>query len=114
MPFWKDKIKPDGAGYYEVLAISDLIDNKISSVLVNGQTILITKLDEQIRAFSAQCPHASGNLAKGSYYRGRIDCPEHEYRFDVRTGRAIWPEDELCRLRFFEVLVDDRRVKVKL
>jgi len=113
MPFWKDKIKPDEAGYYDVLAISDLTVSDISSVSINGKPIIIVKLDDRVRAFSAQCPHASGNLAKGSYYRGRIDCPEHEYRFDVRTGKVIWPEDEFCRLRFFDVLIENERVKIR-
>ena len=105
---------PDGAGFYDVLAVGDLIDNKMTTIVINGETIIVTKLDEKIRAFSAQCPHASGNLAKGSYYRGRIDCPEHEYRFDVRTGMAIWPEDEFCRLRFYEVIEQGGRVKIRL
>ncbi len=105
---------PDAAGYYDLLAVDDLTDSKMSSFEINGEAIIVTKLDEQIRAFSAQCPHASGNLAKGSYYRGRIDCPEHDYRFDVRTGKALWPEDELCRLRFFEVIERAGRVKIKL
>lgn len=104
---------PDGAGYYDVLAVSDLIESELSTVVINGETIIITKIDDQFRAFSARCPHASGNLAKGSYYRGRIDCPEHKNRFDVRTGKAIWPEDEFCHLRFFEVLVQEDRLKIK-
>ena len=96
------------------MALGDLIDRKILSVSVNGEAIMFVWLTDQIRAFSAHCPHAAGNLAKGTYHRERIDCPEHEYRFDVRTGMAIWPEDELCSLRFFEVILEGERLKVKL
>lgn len=106
--------KPDSAGYYDIIAESDLKEGTLVTVLIKCEPIILVKFEDHIRAFSARCPHASGDLAKGEYYRGRIDCPEHEYRFDVRTGNVIWPEDELCRLRFFNVTTDGNRVKIRL
>lgn len=104
----------DRTRYHDVIDFSDLKLGFPVTAVIDGESVIIVKLEDQIRAFSARCPHASGNLAKGKYYRGRIDCPEHEYRFDVRTGNVIWPEDELCRLRFFDVKIKGNRVKIRL
>ena len=101
-------------GYLLDFSIDDLKEGKLVSITISGELVLITKVNNAVKAFSADCPHAAGNLAKGSYYKGRIDCPDHGYRFDVLTGRALWPKDEVCRLRFFRVREEDGAVKVWL
>lgn len=94
--------------------VTDVKEGELLSVTISGEPILITKVNGQLSAFSAACPHAAGNLAKGSYYKGRIDCPDHGYRFDVLTGQPLWPEDEVCRLRFFSVKEEDGLVKIHI
>jgi nitrite reductase/ring-hydroxylating ferredoxin subunit len=78
---------------------ADIQDGRITSITLNNTPIILTRIDQAIHAFSARCPHASGDLTQGDLHRGRIDCPDHGYRFDIRSGFPLWPPDEVCRLK---------------
>lgn len=105
--------KPDAQGYYDAGPAADLGHEEMRSLVVAGEPAVITRLGDQLHAFVAACPHAAGDLRKGTVYRGRIDCPDHGYRFDVRSGRVLWPPDEVCRLRVLEVIETDGLIKVR-
>jgi nitrite reductase/ring-hydroxylating ferredoxin subunit len=49
----------------------------MTAVEINGLPVILTRLGEAVHAFSAFCPHASADLSQGSFYKGRIDCPDH-------------------------------------
>ncbi|MCL4869513.1 MAG: Rieske 2Fe-2S domain-containing protein [Anaerolineae bacterium] len=71
---------------------------------VGGHCLILTRLDGQVHAFSGRCPHASGDLSGSTISgKGRVDCPEHGYVFDIRSGRITWPEDEHYRLHKYPV-----------
>jgi nitrite reductase/ring-hydroxylating ferredoxin subunit len=112
MPIPQSKPKPDADGYYPAGPSSELSPGQLLSIKVAGDTVVVTRLDDQFFAFSATCPHAAGDLRQGTFYRGRIDCPDHGYRFDVRSGRVIWPPDEVCRLKRYQVKEVDGLIKV--
>jgi nitrite reductase/ring-hydroxylating ferredoxin subunit len=112
MPFPLSKPKPDAQGFYPAGPSAGLSPGQLLSVEVADDTVFVTRLDGQLHAFSAACPHAAGDLRHGAFYRGRIDCPEHGYRFDVRSGRVLWPPDEVCRLKRYEVKEVDGLIRV--
>ena len=63
-------------------------DKGIALVQVNDKLICITKYRDQLYAFSAKCPHASGRLDLGFIDAlANVVCPVHHYRFNIRTGR---------------------------
>ena len=107
------KPKPDTQGYYLACCAADLGPEQMRTVEIAGEVVIVTKIEEELHAFSAVCPHASGDLRKSEIYRGRIDCPDHGYRFDIRSGRVLWPPDEVCRLRRYEVVHIDGQIKVR-
>lgn len=114
MPLFKPaKPKPDSEGFYLACTSADLGHGQMRTVEVGDQKIIVTRLEEELRAFSAACPHAAGDLSRSTIYRGRIDCPEHGYRFDVRTGRTLWPPDEVCRLRQYEIVEMEGKIKIR-
>ncbi len=85
---------------------------------VEGHSVVLTlvagEAGDQVAAFTSICPHALGNLAHGTIYKGEVDCPDHGYRFDVRTGACVYPEDG-PGLALYPVLVEaDGTVLVKI
>jgi 3-phenylpropionate/trans-cinnamate dioxygenase ferredoxin component len=84
------------------LKSEDVVEGRLTAVTLEGQPLILTRWQGVVYALSARCPHASGNLAEGELYRGRLDCPDHGYRFDLRSGRCLWPPDEVYRLRQYE------------
>ncbi len=104
----------DEEGYYIAAATADIEEGVMTAVTINDFSIIFTRIGGAIYAFSARCPHASGDLTQGELYRGRIDCPDHDYRFDIRTGFPVWPEDEVCRLKKYPTKEENGDLLIKL
>ena len=111
--FFRSKADEDGFFRLDVPA-GAITPNSLYKVKVNGQTVLLTRVGDQLCAFSAICPHAAADLANGRLIRGQIKCPEHGYTFDIRSGRITWPPDEGCRLTRFTVQEANNQIKIKL
>ena len=114
MNLFRSKAKPDVDGYFTTVAAEAVQADQMTAVTINRKKIILTNFDGELYAFSAECPHASADLGKGWVGRYKVTCPDHEYCWDVRSGRILWPEDETYRLKKFPVKVEDGIVKVKL
>lgn len=67
--------------------------NELTEVVAEGKTICIGKYKNQLFAFPATCPHASGRLCEGFIDAlGNIVCPVHHYKFSMKTGRNVTGE----------------------
>lgn len=105
MALFKRK-KRDSDGFWATGLSAENIDPSTPYPLkINGEMLIVTRIGDDIFAFSADCPHAAADLADGTLHRGRITCPLHGWKFDIRTGRTLWPEDEACQLRRVEVKI---------
>jgi nitrite reductase/ring-hydroxylating ferredoxin subunit len=106
--------QPDTEGFFVAVAAEAVLPERITAVTIAGVLLILTRIGSQIHAVSARCPHAAGDLRRGYLRRGQISCPDHGFRFDVRSGRAVWPADEVCRLKRYQVKEENGMVKVKL
>jgi nitrite reductase/ring-hydroxylating ferredoxin subunit len=67
-----------------------LIPNKQIKVVQMGPTkVCVTRDGEDFFVFETLCPHRKANLSQG-FINGiqEVVCHLHEYRFDLKTGRA--------------------------
>ncbi|MEZ5923361.1 MAG: MocE family 2Fe-2S type ferredoxin [Hyphomicrobiaceae bacterium] len=54
-----------------------------------GRTFAIYRLaDDTFHASDGHCTHEDAHLAEGFVFDGIIECPKHNGRFDIRSGRA--------------------------
>ena len=115
MKLWNTKIEPDADGFYETgLTAVSLQSTPMQAVKMNGQKIVLAQYEGKLVAFDSRCPHASADMSQGELHRWKLYCPEHSYCFDVRTGRIAWPEDEVYRLKMFDIKVIGDSVLVKI
>lgn len=114
MNLFKKKFEKDAAGFYTAVAAADLPDDQMFPVNLNGTKVILVRWQGALHAVSSICPHAAADLAGGEFYRGKLECPDHGYCFDVRTGRTLWPEDEMVRLKRFTVKEEEGLIKVKV
>lgn len=64
--------------------------NTLLEIEVKGKRICIAKLNEQLYACAAKCPHAGGTMSHGFVDAfGNIVCPLHRYKFSLQNGRNI-------------------------
>ena len=65
-------------------------DNNIAEINADGKTICIAKWDNNLFAFAAKCPHASGQFIQGNIDPlGNVVCPLHRYKFCMKNGRNV-------------------------
>lgn len=109
-----ENIEADTEGFYPATAVANIVDGEITAVVINGTKIILLHWQDQIHAMSSKCPHASADMADGEFYRGKVECPDHGYVFDVKTGRTLWPEDEMLCLKRYPVKITNDIVMVKI
>ncbi len=95
----------------QVTTLGALSDNTPHAVELDGVRILLLRDGQEVRAFSATCPHAGAPLEQGAVCDGRLVCPWHKAMFDIRDGALLEPP-ALQKLRRYPVRVDGDAVLV--
>jgi 3-phenylpropionate/trans-cinnamate dioxygenase ferredoxin subunit len=76
--------------WFEVCAVADLDENDVTSFKHDGQIYAIFRLSEDnFYASEGLCTHGKTELGGGLVINGCIECPKHNGRFDVTTGKAV-------------------------
>jgi toluene monooxygenase system ferredoxin subunit len=81
----------DGVELVPVADADELWDGEMEAYEVDGEQILIVKLDGRFHAYQGICPHQSIELVEGQLDGHVLTCRAHEWSFDVRTGAGINP-----------------------
>jgi naphthalene 1,2-dioxygenase system ferredoxin subunit len=100
--------------FIDVAAAADVPDGDVVQAVVQGRELGLVRLGEEVFAIDATCTHGNASLCGGFVEPdGSIECPLHQGRFDVRTGKALCAP--LARdLPVHQVRLADGRVWVKL
>lgn len=64
----------------------DLDDGDVTQVTVDGEKVLLAKVDGAFHAIGDICTHAHCHLSDGWLEGREIVCPCHHAKFDVATG----------------------------
>jgi len=76
-------------GFFEAGKISDLGDGTKKKALIQGQEILIARVEDKYYAVGNRCPHLGGDLSAGKLEGTIITCPRHGSQFDLRDGKVV-------------------------
>jgi nitrite reductase (NADH) small subunit len=77
---------------------------------VQGERIAVFRTrGGEVYAVQAECPHRGGPLADGLLGGTTLICPLHSWKFDLKTGDALFGD---CGLKTFAVTVDDSQLIV--
>ncbi|MFM0643898.1 non-heme iron oxygenase ferredoxin subunit [Paraburkholderia bryophila] len=101
------------ASWAFVALLGDLSGDSVTAVTVDGQEVALYRLADGVFATANACTHGNARLCDGFVEAGEIECPLHQGRFDIRTGKAM------CRplredLRIYPVKLDGERIYVCL
>jgi naphthalene 1,2-dioxygenase system ferredoxin subunit len=104
----------DSTGFTDTAAAADVPDGDVIPAVVNGREIGLVRLGDEVFAIDATCTHGNASLCGGFVEPdGSIECPLHQGRFDVRSGKALC-EPLTQDLPVHQVRLQDGRVWVKL
>ena len=81
-------------GWHRALASADLAPGSLAKVVLEGEEVLLARLEDgTVAAATNACPHRGEGLSGGTVYLGAVDCPLHHYLYDLRTGENRYPRD---------------------
>ena len=75
--------------WHNVARLDAFGDRHVIGVEVDGTPVALYRIGDAIYATVGMCTHATGLLADGWVEDDTIECPLHQARFDIRTGKAL-------------------------
>lgn len=78
--------RPAGAKW-SPLEVGDIPEGTPVKAKLGAQNLVLVRTGDTIHALHDQCAHAGGPLSGGRVVDGCIECPWHQSRFDLATGR---------------------------
>lgn len=71
---------------------ADIPAGTVRHVRAGERWYALANVDGEFYAVDNNCPHNGGSLAKGRLVGREIECPLHQWRWDLKSGRGTWPE----------------------
>jgi 3-phenylpropionate/trans-cinnamate dioxygenase ferredoxin subunit len=72
---------------------SELHEDTMHLVFPKGVSIILIKKAERVYALRNRCAHMSCTLAGGRLEGYTLQCPCHEWKFDITTGEFLEPRE---------------------
>jgi nitrite reductase/ring-hydroxylating ferredoxin subunit len=96
----------------EICGADQLWDGEMGCFRAGNTSILLLKINGQLRAYQGHCPHQGAALVDGELDRGLLTCAAHRWQFDAANGHGVNPKS--ARLKCFPVHVVERRVLIEV
>jgi len=106
-------METDEGIWVRVMKADALHNGSMAAVFPKGLPVLLVRgADGETHALANKCPHMGCPLARGRLDGNILQCPCHDWRFDIRTGAFLdAPEISLPR---YEWKIADGDVHIKL
>ncbi len=62
-------------------------------VWADDRSVLLAHWRGRIFAFVPICPHQNNPLEGARVWDGQLECPWHHFRYDLRTGKNLYPKN---------------------
>ncbi|MBJ7553419.1 non-heme iron oxygenase ferredoxin subunit [Marinomonas spartinae] len=75
--------------WIEIINIDDIPEEDVIGVNVSGHNIALYKVEGEVFATDNICTHGHALLSDGFLEDGEIECPLHQGRFCIKSGKAM-------------------------
>ncbi|MDH5402938.1 MAG: Rieske 2Fe-2S domain-containing protein [Candidatus Heimdallarchaeota archaeon] len=103
----------DPDNHVEVCNIEDIPDDKLMPVNIEGEELMVVKIDGKYIVSSRICSHKYYDLTKGHFADGYVTCMLHTSIFEVESGEPQNPP-AIETLQTYETLVKDGKLYIKI
>ena len=103
----------DSGQWREVAQVGDIEESDVKGCLIGALCLAIFNVKGAFYATSDICTHAHAHLSDGYVDDDTVECPLHQGRFHIPTGKAISapPTEDL---RTFPIRVEGGKIFVKV
>jgi nitrite reductase/ring-hydroxylating ferredoxin subunit len=77
------------SGWEVVGSLDDIADGGVLQSMLGDDEIVLCRVGREIYALHNWCTHADARLSEGRLSGHELECPLHEGRFDIRSGKAL-------------------------
>lgn len=94
-------------------ALADVPEGDVIGVNVAGKDIALYEVEGEVFATDNVCTHGHARMSDGFLEGHEIECPLHQGKFDVCTGKALCaPLTD--NIKTYAVRIENMRVMLKL
>tara|TARA_Y100000816_G_C25599971_1_gene321589 strand:+ start:119 stop:436 length:318 start_codon:yes stop_codon:yes gene_type:complete len=90
----------------QIAKLDDIKENNMLQVEINGELLLLAKVDDKIYLTSDICTHEDAELSMGCLKDKKVKCPLHGSWFNLENGKPL-NEPATESLRTFDVEIID-------
>jgi len=99
--------------WIDAAALDDVPAGDVIGVNVAGKDIALYEVEGEVFATDNVCTHGHARMSDGFLEGREIECPLHQGKFDVCTGKALCaPLTE--NIKTYAVKIENMRVMLKL
>lgn len=99
--------------WIDAVARDDVPEGDVVGIKVAGREIALYEVEGEIYATDNICTHGHARMSDGFLEGREIECPLHQGKFDVCTGKALCaPLTE--NIRTYPVRIENLRVMLQL
>jgi 3-phenylpropionate/trans-cinnamate dioxygenase ferredoxin subunit len=95
--------------WIKIASVDALENDEVMAVEAEGKQLALYRSDDEFFASDNVCTHAYALLSDGYLEDGCIECPLHQARFDIRTGKVLCAH-AASDIRVYPVKVEDGNV----
>ncbi|RJT28880.1 hypothetical protein D3227_33270 [Mesorhizobium waimense] len=100
------------SGWHLVCRLDEIPLGGISTLVVGGQDVILSRQDAIVSCFQNACAHLGMPLDGGDVEQGIITCPHHGFQYDLSSGECLTAPE--VALQSHAVRVIGNRVQVRL
>ena len=98
--------------YTKVMKCADLEIGKSAIIEVGDKEIALFNYKGNFYAIDNTCPHRGSPLGEGRVEEGILICPNHEWRFELKSGWC--PQNPELSTEVYPIKVSDEKIYVRL
>jgi NAD(P)H-dependent nitrite reductase small subunit len=98
--------------YTKVMKCADLEIGKSAIIEVGDKEIALFNYKGNFYAIDNTCPHRGSPLGEGRIEEGILICPNHEWRFELKSGWC--PQNPELSTEVYPIKVRDEKIYVRL
>ncbi|MEN0062173.1 MAG: NifU family protein [Myxococcota bacterium] len=103
---------PFAVPWEDAIAASEVPDGGVVAVELERASVLLTRVDGEVKAYPNACAHLGMPLEMGEIADGVLTCSYHGFRFLLSTGECLTAPE--IGLMAFPVQVSGERVQVRV
>lgn len=78
-----------GDNWKSTVSVEEVPEDDVIGIQVGGHSIALYKVENEIFATDNVCTHGQALLSDGFLEDGEIECPLHQGRFCIKTGKVM-------------------------